>query len=220
VIHNKTHPWTELENAIRNGGFLFLAYHKDFNGCNHKNWRTNMTKYYIPIFTLCARLDCAFAFPWPTYESISLAKGSVEDWLKYMSTNEETFAHKKPQAIWRGSLTGTNNKNLDESIRWQLCKLSQNNSDILDARLVEIPKWRSDANLTEVGGLAPLLNMENFQRYVAVVDVDGNAWSSRFAALLCMDSVVLKVQPTRVDFFRYQLYRALFGLTIFLSVPI
>lgn len=46
--------------------------------------------------------------------------------------------------------------------------------------------------------------MEEFQTYAAVVDVDGNAWSSRFAALLCMDSVVLKVQPAMVDHFHGQ----------------
>ena len=108
--------------------------------------------------------------------------------------------------IWRGSLTGTNNKKLEDSTRWQLCRLAVEHPEILDARLVHIPSWRTDANVSEVGGIAPPMEMDNFQRYVAVVDVDGNAWSSRFAALLCMDSVVLKVQPTMVDYFHFQLH--------------
>ena len=205
ILNNTTHPWTELEKSIKNGGFHFLVYHKDFNGCNRRNWRTNTTKHSIPIFTFSARLDCAFAFPWPTYESISLAKDSTDDWSTSMLANEQLFIEKKPKAIWRGSLTGTNNKDLNASARWQLCKLAQNFSSILDARLVHIPKWRTDANLTKVGGLAPLMDMESFQENIAIIDVDGNAWSSRFAALLCMDSVVLKVQPTMVDYFHFQL---------------
>lgn len=43
--------------------------------------------------------------------------------------------------------------------------------------------------------------MENFQNYKAVLDVDGNSWSERFARLLCMNSVVVKVKPEFVDYF-------------------
>jgi hypothetical protein len=89
---------------------------------------------------------------------------------------------------------------LEESIRWRLCQLSNNNSN-LDARLVQIPEWRTDADPAAVNGLARKMNMEQFQNYAAVVDVDGNAWSSRFGALLCMDYIVLKVQPAMVDHF-------------------
>ena len=42
---------------------------------------------------------------------------------------------------------------------------------------------------------------ENFQNYKAVLDVDGNSWSERFARLLCMNSVVVKVEPEFVDYF-------------------
>lgn len=197
---NKTHQWPDLERAIRKGGFPFLAYHKDFNGCNRHHWRKNRTRLSIPIFTLCARLDCEYSFPWPTYESISLAKADSREWKEIMAANKKKYATKKPMAVWRGSLTGTNNKGLEESIRWRLCQLSNNNSN-LDARLVQIPEWRTDADPAAVNGLARKMNMEQFQNYAAVVDVDGNAWSSRFAALLCMDSVVLKVQPAMVDHF-------------------
>jgi hypothetical protein len=47
--------------------------------------------------------------------------------------------------------------------------------------------------------------MNDFQKYAGVLDVDGNAWSSRFAQLLCMNSVVLKVEPTYVDYFWFEL---------------
>ena len=209
-----------LEHAIQKGGFPFLVYHKDYNGCNHKNWRTSnnnptlMTEHSMPVFTYSSRLDCHYAFPWPTYESVGLSKTHSGDWLKIISNNRRTYSineNKIPKAIWRGSLTGTNNKALENSSRWQLCKLSTENSNLLDARLVQLPKWRAinnnDTNLAEVGGnhLASFMPIEDFQKYAAVVDVDGNAWSSRFATLLCMDSVVLKVEPTMVDYFHFQL---------------
>ena len=43
--------------------------------------------------------------------------------------------------------------------------------------------------------------MTDFQRYMAILDLDGNSWSSRFGELLCYDSVVLKVQPDYVELF-------------------
>jgi hypothetical protein len=43
--------------------------------------------------------------------------------------------------------------------------------------------------------------MEHFQHYKAIVDIDGHSWSSRFTALLCFSSVVIKVEPGHVDHF-------------------
>ena len=38
-------------------------------------------------------------------------------------------------------------------------------------------------------------------KYLAVLDMDGNSWSSRFGALLCYNSIVIKVEPKFVDYF-------------------
>ena len=54
-------------------------------------------------------------------------------------------------------------------------------------------------NPAAANGLARKMNMEQFQNYAAMVDVDGNALSSWFAALLCIDYAVLEVQPVVVD---------------------
>lgn len=43
--------------------------------------------------------------------------------------------------------------------------------------------------------------MDDFQNFRAVIDIDGNSWSERFAKLLCRNSVVIKVQPEQVDYF-------------------
>ena len=45
------------------------------------------------------------------------------------------------------------------------------------------------------------MKFEDFQNYVAILDVDGNSWSERFGKLLCMNSIVLKVEPEFVDYY-------------------
>ena len=45
------------------------------------------------------------------------------------------------------------------------------------------------------------MEFEDFQNYKAILDVDGNSWSSRFPKLLCMNSVVMKVEPEYTDYF-------------------
>lgn len=208
IMNNETSRWPALAKAIQNGGFPFLAYYKDFIGCNTNNWKINSAnRYSIPIFTLCARLDCEHAFPWPTYESITKSKAVRREWEQIILENRQEYSSssKIPRAIWRGSLTGTNNKLLNESTRWQLCHLAKQ-QPLVDARLIKVPVYRrNEMNLSDVNGLSAPMNMRDFQRYIAVIDVDGHAWSSRFAELLCMDSVVLKVQPTWVDYFYHQL---------------
>lgn len=201
------HPWASLQNTLQEGGLMFLAYYKDFVGCNYHNYRRHDgTKASIPVFTLSARLDCAYSMPWPTYETIALAKPETVEWNQEMSENYKKYRKrgtKIPKAVWRGSLTGVHKINAVDSIRWRLCALSHRQPELLDAKLVNIPNpaRHRDLNLTAIGGLGKRMEMADFQRYAAVIDCDGNAWSSRFAALLCADSVVVKVQPTMVDHF-------------------
>lgn len=45
------------------------------------------------------------------------------------------------------------------------------------------------------------MNFSDFQRYRAILDVDGNSWSERFPKLLCSNSVVIKIHPDQVDYF-------------------
>jgi hypothetical protein len=55
------------------------------------------------------------------------------------------------------------------------------------------------------GFMKNFMKSEDFQRFKAIVDVDGNSWSARFISLLCMNSVVLKVQPNFVDYSYFEL---------------
>jgi len=39
--------------------------------------------------------------------------------------------------------------------------------------------------------------------HTAIIDIDGNSWSSRFGMLLCSNSVVIKVRVAIYDEWRY-----------------
>jgi hypothetical protein len=113
--------------------------------------------------------------------------------------------------LWRGALSENDPKKVFDSARWRLCKLAFNSKqrDLFDVGLVEIPTFltdQRDIDVSPVGGLvAPIKPMIEFQRYLAILDMDGNSWSSRFGTLLCFNSVTVKVEPLYVDYFYYDL---------------
>ena len=41
---------------------------------------------------------------------------------------------------------------------------------------------------------------DDFQKYKAILDIDGNAWSARLGKLLCYNLVVIKVEPMFVGY--------------------
>jgi hypothetical protein len=77
-------------------------------------------------------------------------------------------------------------------------KRDGNAGDVADASL----GTGKEGLASMIGGLVePIRPMANFQRYVGVLDLDGNSWRSRFRTLLCYKSVLLKVEPRFVDSF-------------------
>jgi hypothetical protein len=46
---------------------------------------------------------------------------------------------------------------------------------------------------------------DDFQRYKAILDIDGNAWSARLGKLLCYNSVVIKVESSYVGYWEKEL---------------
>ena len=51
-------------------------------------------------------------------------------------------------------------------------------------------------------GFAPFVSFAEQFQYQGLVDVDGHSWSSRFAQLLSINSVVYKQETEYVEFFR------------------
>lgn len=221
--------WPHLQRLIlKNQSFPFLAWFGDFQGCNYRNWRrpvrrdggsgvdrsvsTEFTYESIPLFTTCARIDCQYAFPLPTYKTIQGSMETTTHWNRTLTEYAEKYPvrweDKISKLVWRGSLTG-DIQNFT-NIRWRLCAqvhtASTEEKELYDIGLTKIPSRHDklDLDLSQVGGLVPgLFPMAAFQNYKAILDLDGNSWSSRFGSLLCYHSVVLKVDPRFVDYFHY-----------------
>ena len=84
---------------------------------------------------------------------------------------------------------------------------SLDDPEIFDAKITAIPhtetKYQSQLE-HELGGQPSgdsQLPFHDFQKYRAIIDIDGHSWSGRFGSLLCMNSVVLKVDPSYVEYF-------------------
>ncbi len=123
-------------------------------------------------------------------------------------THPYPWSKKKRLAVWRGSPTGRvpsspdNNNNNDWRAlpRVQLVHFSKAIiPHLLDAAFVSIKQFERIypdhvvSQLRQQSRFAQRMNLPDFQQYRAIVDMDGNSWSSRFGELLCMNSVILKV---------------------------
>lgn len=72
-------------------------------------------------------------------------------------------------------------------------KKSMDRPDLIDAGFTSfVQGWESEklSNQTIVAGHMPF---DDQMKYRAIIDIDGNAWSSRFSKILCTNSVAIKV---------------------------
>jgi len=147
---------------------------------------------------------------------------SYEIWFSFRSHKDSsswdsTFAMyserypwngKLKKAVWRGSSTYQQRyKGLDlsETPRGKLVQLSMTNPGLIDAAFVAlVQQYESQKDaLTNKTILADMMRFDDQMKYKAIIDIDGNNWSSRFAKLLCTNSVVIKVSTFVVS--RYAL---------------
>lgn len=208
-----TPRWPALKQAVHStttGGIPYWSWYGDYKICNWRNHGTDS----IPVFTTCARSDCKYAFPMPTYMTEIDSQNSNDNWLGFFRENSLLYPRdsKVRKVVWRGALSEADGDKIFTSVRWRLAKYVHEHpsDDMFDVGLTSIPSWvmgnKKDFDLTEVGGLvAGFSPMTEFQRYVAILDMDGNSWSSRFGTLLCYNSVVIKVEPQYVEFFYSEL---------------
>ena len=209
--NNSALRWPLLYKTIHSGGFPYVAYYGDNRKCSYRNWKNHS----LPVFTTCTSLDCNYSFPFPTFRSMVDSKNSTVAWKETTAerNNQYPWDSKQRKVVWRGTFW-TNLPHGQESIRSKLLKqvsgrLPNPYFDVLATQAIDASDFSylpDDADLSAVGGLASTeMVMEDFQNYVAVLDMDGMSWSSRFGALLCYNSVVLKVEPEFVDYFHFDL---------------
>jgi Glycosyl transferase family 90 len=215
--------------AIRRwGGLVFVVNYGDSLFCCSDTESLDFATP-LPIFTMSApwSSQCRHAFPMPTYETVIRATKrqasahkriiplSWDSWLFY------PWYRRIRKAVWRGSPTGPvkvwrpplesqslsiGNRHLfgeqvtHLDLRWDLCKEGYEHPEWIDAKFVGTQEqWPRLAEYPQYVGNR--IDYRDFQQYRAVIDVDGNSWSSRFGQLLCSSSVVLKVEPQYVDYF-------------------
>lgn len=217
VVGRTTTRWCALEHLVAdddNASSVFWSIplrvrYGDYTGCDGFNWRENHS---IPTFPVCMQVRCEHRLSLPNYNTIQDSWSSRRQARLWQTRNKLLFGaspwrRKIPKAVWRGTLNG--NHDLEHSSRWLLTRLSASHSDLLDAGPIRVAphllKHASDPSLVANLTLVQSMTMSHFQRYQAIIDVDGNSWSSRFRKLLCYNSVVLKVEPEHVDCFHYQL---------------
>lgn len=199
-----TPRWPALKRSVRAGGFPYWAWYGDFKICNEHNRGVES----IPIFTTCARTDCRHAFPMPTYMTEVDSQVSEDNWHGFFRESEENYPweSKVQKVVWRGALSEADVDKFFTSVRWRTSKLVHElKSDDFDVGVTGVPAWvaeQMDIDLSPVGGAVDGIRpMTGFQKYKAIMDMDGNSWSSRFGTLLCYNSVVVKVEPRYVEYF-------------------
>ena len=136
----------------------------------------------------------------------SLERSTLWDTNFALYSKKYPWTSKINKAVWRGSTTYLPNfKELDlkDTPRGKLVRLSMTNASLIDAafvRLIKQYKGQEDAlaNETILAGEMPF---DDQMKYKAIIDIDGNNWSSRFPKLLCTNSIVIKVEPDYIEYF-------------------
>lgn len=153
---------------------------------------------YVPIFRLNAIRSTECKHSWPamslTYfqdpTNVQLAESPYQ-WDEMMGTYDETYPWKSkfPKLVWRGRITGYTYPD-GERPRQELVRFSRDFLDIMDVK----PSTKRSR-----------IPQDDFMKYKAILDIDGNAWSARLGKLLCYNSVVIKVEPEFVGYWEKEI---------------
>ncbi|GIL64334.1 hypothetical protein Vafri_18306 [Volvox africanus] len=162
----------------------------------------------LPVFAPNACRQFAKAgFTLPSFSVWSQSLGQVQ-MAAYHSCiwNRYPPHERKPLAVWRGSTTGARKPTLENYqlvTRLKLHLLAQNYSDILDAKINKLTKDIPEPVRARIK-LGDRLDSEDYNRYSAIIDVDGNGWSDRFGhALIHYSTPVLKMASNHTAFFEH-----------------
>jgi hypothetical protein len=163
-----------------------------------------------PVLTLAAPVLCNATIPIPTYDMIRQA--TLRAFRTRLYGTIYPWRIKRRVAVWRGSPTGPpggdgrgdggrGDGGYSSNPRARLVAAALGRPDLFDAALTSAGSEGWSDNATASGLVGRHIPMYLFQLYRAILDVDGMSWSGRFGSLLCMSSVVLKVEPAHVDYF-------------------
>lgn len=209
----ESHRWSSLQRTMQSTGFPYWAWYGDWKFCSYRN-KDGVDS--VPLFTTCASTECSHNFPHPSYMTIIDSQLDPGKWSKVHGEFDKNYPweSKIRKVVWRGGLSENDPTKVYDSQRWRLCKLVTSLTDpsekeMFDVGFTSFPLFltaQMSLDETIVGGFAKQVGLMNdFQKYTAILDMDGNSWSSRFGTMLCYNSLAIKVEPAFVDYFFYDL---------------
>ncbi len=143
------------------------------------------------------------AIPVPTYINWKDFRNmDASKWDAKVKSNERKYPWpaKFNKAVWRGSTTYQpdmyGGSELNEIPRGKLVQLSAIHPSLIDAAFVNFRheyEGRKDELRNQTIVARSRMPFDEQMKYKAIIDIDGNGWSGRFAGLLCTNSVVIKV---------------------------
>jgi len=153
--------------------------------------------------------DWCSAVAIPTYEVWEWVTN--KGWKRWKFRRYYPWGKKVRKAVWRGTTTAHSWQyggfTLNETPRGKVVRAGMNRPDLIDAAFVKLVQDYSDhekwANTTRLS--SERIPFDDQMLYLAIIDVDGNGWSSRFPKLLCMNSVTIKIEPDFIEYFHHDL---------------
>ncbi|GIL63112.1 hypothetical protein Vafri_17237 [Volvox africanus] len=147
-------------------------------------------------------------FTMPSYTVWERSLGPTQR-MVYSTCLEKRYParKRKPLVIWRGRTTDSrfgsfNRDNYLQALRIQLHQLARNYSDILDVRLVELLHCNKFVK-KKIRDTGSWIKFEHFNKYCAILDIDGNSWSDRFGHLVHFNTPILKMESNYTGYFEH-----------------
>mmetsp|Transcript_9966 Transcript_9966/g.21582 ORF Transcript_9966/g.21582 Transcript_9966/m.21582 type:complete len:478 (-) Transcript_9966:323-1756(-) len=203
----RNHPPIDID-----GGLPILVIEGDGNGCNVFFRRDDYKFPRLAWSMLSSKHGDCEAVGMPSYETWNYFHRSHKvdtHWEQTFEKNERQYPwqSKIKKAVWRGSTTyegSLYHKNeLGDIPRGKLVKLSMEHPDLIDGAFHKINEkfLLQRHELKNQFTIGNRISPREMMRYKAIIDIDGNNWSSRFGMLLCSNSVVIKIDPDFIEYF-------------------
>eukprot|EP00571_Detonula_confervacea_P014385 CAMPEP_0172303372 /NCGR_PEP_ID=MMETSP1058-20130122/4910_1 /TAXON_ID=83371 /ORGANISM="Detonula confervacea, Strain CCMP 353" /LENGTH=457 /DNA_ID=CAMNT_0013014155 /DNA_START=63 /DNA_END=1436 /DNA_ORIENTATION=+ len=122
------------------------------------------------------------------------------------------WSSKISKAVWRGTTTYDpqqyKGSKLHDTPRGRLVKTSMRHPELIDAGFASIIQQyeeQKDELAKETIVVNEYMPFDDQMKYKAIIDIDGNSWSARFTKLLCLNSVVIKIDQDWGEYFYHDL---------------
>ena len=87
-------------------------------------------------------------------------------------------------------------RRVERHASWEISANEHDTPELIDAAFVNLTQYYKgkEGELRNRTIIAQKIPFDEQMTYRAIIDINGNNWSSRFAGLLCTNSVVIKVR--------------------------